>query len=257
MKAASLCQGDLIAFCDQDDVWAPDKISTVAPYFRDPDVMLVAHKANLIDAHDKLKGMFDPTHGLHQQDLFLAGPWPLIYGFAITFRATLLEYSDLWDKSVSHFSKSDRMGHDRWMTFLAANLGKVVILEDQLVSYRQHDANLFGAPGEKIVALLSGSGRSARSEGERISLIAEALDNRVAILDAMSARGAKISPINQQRFRQFARAAKLREVCHSSHPRKTKIWAVFRLIVTLSYAQGNPWRFPLGAMLTDLRAVLR
>jgi glycosyltransferase involved in cell wall biosynthesis len=32
LKAASLCTSDYIAFCDQDDVWLPDKLSVVSRY---------------------------------------------------------------------------------------------------------------------------------------------------------------------------------------------------------------------------------
>src|SRR5690348_14254665 len=32
-KAVSFCTGDLIAFCDQDDVWHPDKLKTLSAQF--------------------------------------------------------------------------------------------------------------------------------------------------------------------------------------------------------------------------------
>ncbi|MGA8529432.1 MAG: glycosyltransferase, partial [Acidobacteriaceae bacterium] len=44
-KAASLCEGELIAFSDQDDVWLEDKLSVCSSHFVDPDVFLVAHSA--------------------------------------------------------------------------------------------------------------------------------------------------------------------------------------------------------------------
>src|SRR5580700_9119831 len=33
MKAASLCKGSLIAFCDQDDIWNDNKLHVVNDYF--------------------------------------------------------------------------------------------------------------------------------------------------------------------------------------------------------------------------------
>jgi len=37
MRAASLCRSDLIAFCDQDDVWYRHKIEACAECFHNPD----------------------------------------------------------------------------------------------------------------------------------------------------------------------------------------------------------------------------
>jgi glycosyltransferase involved in cell wall biosynthesis len=44
LKAASLCEGDWIAFSDQDDIWLPHKLATVSRRFND-GVLLVLHPA--------------------------------------------------------------------------------------------------------------------------------------------------------------------------------------------------------------------
>ncbi len=44
------CTGDVIALCDQDDLWHPEKLEVIADAFaRHPDVGLVFHDAALID----------------------------------------------------------------------------------------------------------------------------------------------------------------------------------------------------------------
>src|SRR5262249_13539560 len=43
MRAAGLCQSDLIAFCDQDDYWYPNKIATCIEAFNDREVLLACH----------------------------------------------------------------------------------------------------------------------------------------------------------------------------------------------------------------------
>src|ERR1700728_1787253 len=45
IRAASLCQGELIAFCDQDDIWMTEKFSVCSEFFRDSEVVLAAHSA--------------------------------------------------------------------------------------------------------------------------------------------------------------------------------------------------------------------
>ena len=49
MLAATACTSDLIAFCDQDDLWEETKISEMQNAFRDNSVLLAYHAATLID----------------------------------------------------------------------------------------------------------------------------------------------------------------------------------------------------------------
>jgi len=53
LKAASLCSGDLIAFCDQDDLWLPNKLEIMSKEFTNPNVMLATHTLTVCDS--KLK----------------------------------------------------------------------------------------------------------------------------------------------------------------------------------------------------------
>src|SRR3954465_5140409 len=41
VQATEACSGELIAFCDQDDLWHRDKLAIVSQAFDDPDVLLV------------------------------------------------------------------------------------------------------------------------------------------------------------------------------------------------------------------------
>jgi glycosyltransferase involved in cell wall biosynthesis len=50
LRAASLCQGDWIAFCDQDDVWLEHKLATVATRIaKHPDAILIKHSGIMTD----------------------------------------------------------------------------------------------------------------------------------------------------------------------------------------------------------------
>src|SRR3954447_24654813 len=49
-RAMKACTGDLIALCDQDDVWHPDKLARCErPLQLDPSVSLVAHSGRVVD----------------------------------------------------------------------------------------------------------------------------------------------------------------------------------------------------------------
>jgi glycosyltransferase involved in cell wall biosynthesis len=48
LKAMSLCRGDLIALCDQDDIWKREKIECVVRAFSAEDVLLVIHDVEVV-----------------------------------------------------------------------------------------------------------------------------------------------------------------------------------------------------------------
>lgn len=150
MKAASLCTADLVGFCDQDDIWHPDKIFKVVQAFDDPDVLLVHHKARLIDEQgerfaDLAKGA---RHASEWKPLSLL-PWKFPYGFTQTFRRSLLRFSSLRNLSIDFYDRTEPLAHDQWIFFLASSLGRTRYLKDALADYRQHGGNLFGfQPGD-------------------------------------------------------------------------------------------------------------
>ena len=140
LKAASLCTGDLIAFCDQDDLWMEQKLSLCSKYFADPTIEGVVHTGQILRDSGE-RGRFHPyfprTRVLQpgEFDPFAESP-----GFAIIFRRNLL---DLADSEGRHIRLKS---HDHWCWLLASSAGRVVTVADVLVLYRQHDANVFGVP---------------------------------------------------------------------------------------------------------------
>src|SRR5438270_11298194 len=59
-KAASLCSGELIAFCDQDDWWLPERLEVCALRFDDAGLQLLYHNAWLVDeARGRLRLLYD------------------------------------------------------------------------------------------------------------------------------------------------------------------------------------------------------
>ena len=50
IDAAKLCSAELIAFCDQDDIWRADKLLCITRIFADDDhVILAYHNARVVD----------------------------------------------------------------------------------------------------------------------------------------------------------------------------------------------------------------
>ncbi len=130
---------DLIFFCDQDDVWHPEKIARFVAIFREkPAVMLVASDSDLVDedlrplnrrflANVHFHGGLRRKVKTHPFLAFLAlRPLP---GHAMAIRREvrdrLVPVPPTWD-------------YDAWASVVSAAMGEVVILEEALVQYRRH-----------------------------------------------------------------------------------------------------------------------
>jgi glycosyltransferase involved in cell wall biosynthesis len=170
--AASLCKGDVIAFCDQDDVWMAEKLDTCAPAFADPDVLLVIHAARVTGPDLTPTGSFFPDIErvnrrqakylkkadtmFHDQAMrctyepLQLDPTDIYPGFSMIFRKIVVSFVDRLDRGKDYrFYRTNppMIPHDRWIYLLCCSLGKVLLVEEQLSVYRQHGSNTCGLSG--------------------------------------------------------------------------------------------------------------
>ena len=168
LHGCTLATGDLIALCDQDDVWRPEKLARcVAEFDASALVELVIHSAEIVDGTLQPQGFAKPDFAVrerrkrHGGDLDIS--WP---GFAMVVSPALIREFD-WRNRARDYMKADRslMAHDQWLFFLARSLGEVVQLPDRLALYRQHGANTCGAtPGRSPVPTLQRAANFAAYE---------------------------------------------------------------------------------------------
>jgi len=153
-KAISLCEGDFVAFCDQDDVWMDNKLERVSREFVDPDVMLVVHSVQVVDG--ALNPRADNTgshwsyHGTYAP--LTTNPWYVLFGMSTVVRRAIYDHIDWRERPEHPIDPGFPMSHDTWAWFVATSLGKVVALDDQLVMYRQHDDQSCGVAPDRDVA---------------------------------------------------------------------------------------------------------
>ena len=148
LQACSLAAGNLIAFCDQDDVWQPAKLERcVAAFVADAAVVLAIHSAEVVDGGLQPRGFCKPDFAVSEVLAPRGGELEFsLPGFAMVLSASLVRTID-WRNRARDYMKADRplMAHDQWLLFLARSLGRVAQLSDPLVLYRQHGGNTCGA----------------------------------------------------------------------------------------------------------------
>jgi glycosyltransferase involved in cell wall biosynthesis len=152
-RAIGLCEGELIALADQDDVWMARKLERVeAEFEHDERVGLVFTDAELVDASlrplgsrlwDKIgfdREMRRRVSAHRALDVLLPG-WTVTgatMAFRARFRALALEIPD-----------DLPMIHDGWIAAVVAAVADVSFIEEPLIKYRQHERQQIGVPKEQ------------------------------------------------------------------------------------------------------------
>lgn len=249
-SAAQRCTGALISFCDQDDVWLPENLATVAAPFADPKILLVYHNVRLMDGEGALMGrLCDPEQERTKLRQTPLPPIHFSFGLTQTFRAELRAYDDLWDESRDHL-EDEILAHDQWYIFLALALGEVRFLDDELIRYRQHGANIYGSSGArtKWQRLLDRFALVARYD-RRASASAA---SKAAVLRAITTRtgNAGLAKAIHRYDLLSARLARR----YRTHTRPGMAGRAASLARSLSAGDycGNPWGFDWKSIPRDL-----
>lgn len=138
-----------VMFCDQDDVWLPEKIElefrrikemevqfgTDTPILVFSDLFVVDSKLNLIAEKMSVYQKLDPRH-ITPKDLMIQN---VITGCTVMMNRALAE------KALQVQVTDSIIMHDWWCALTAACFGKISYVDKPLVLYRQHADNSVGA----------------------------------------------------------------------------------------------------------------
>jgi len=149
-KAIGLARYDIVFLCDQDDVWRADRIERSLREFADPAVGAVFSDAELVDEQLQPlnKRMFDyleVRRFIEQDHAALFGRLlfrPFVTGATMAFRRDLAA-------RVSPYPTSRFFIHDGWLALTIAGMARLRVIDEPLISYRQHG-------GQQVGTLLSG-----------------------------------------------------------------------------------------------------
>ncbi len=257
IRTAERCRGELITFCDQDDVWHADNLLKVATCFEDPDVLLTFHNARIVDGSRRPVSAFfaDPPAPARSSHLTLPA-WFATYGFTQTIHRSLLPATALWHSVKDYFRPDTEMGHGVFFFLLATGLGTVCYLNEELAEYRLHGRNTMG------------SGK--RTRATRLERWHYRLENRadiyrhlaqVAVLNAdlfaALSNMTLLSPLLRARAVEAAEAWKVLGPIYAerttlcSAPFPSRVGAFSRLCRSGAYSERSFWTFGAKGLLKD------
>jgi len=138
--------GDLLFLCDQDDIWYCDKMALIAERFeKEPGLLLVCSDARLVgaDGSPLPHSLFDALELKAGERLALREGRAfdtllrrsVVTGATAAFRKHLLDFA---------LPVGRGWIHDEWLAVVAAAVGRVGVIEDALIDYRQHGRNQIG-----------------------------------------------------------------------------------------------------------------
>jgi len=156
-KCLSLCTGDIIFLCDQDDKWRADRVQKQADYLNEhPDKDAVFCDAMKMGDDSKPVGSTiweEIEFDLKKQDKWKTGRAHeiLFTGFIVT-GATLAIRKSCLARLMPFPTHVPDLIHDAWMAMVLSLEGKIDFIPDTLIYYRIHSSQQvgFGNKVEKV-----------------------------------------------------------------------------------------------------------
>lgn len=155
-QAIGLCNGDVIALSDQDDVWREDKLRlTEAAFIQNPKAGLVFSDAEIVDEvlNPLARRMWDEVDfNSHKRKLVAQGRAldVLITGWTVT--GATMAFRSEYKKLALPIPTDVPMIHDGWIALAVAAVSDVVAIGEPLIKYRQHQGQQIGAPSRRTKA---------------------------------------------------------------------------------------------------------
>ena len=131
-------EGEYLAFCDQDDIWLPEKLAVLEASMADESVQLVCSDMIIIGGNGE--HIADSITKIRRHHIFRSGTgltdtlWYSNFasGCALLVRA---------ETAKQALPLNPFMYYDHYITLFCANRGKVISLPERLILHREHGNN--------------------------------------------------------------------------------------------------------------------
>lgn len=162
---------DYVMYCDQDDVWLPQKVGMTLRKMREIEgdqrqvPCLVHSDLSVVDEELKLQqeSFFyssmlrpdrDPLHYLVIQNIVTG--------------CTMMINHALWQLAVLPCDESAMRMHDMWFALIASSLGRIGFVNRPTMLYRQHSGNVVGAKNVRSLRYIAAAFSRLRQNRESI-----------------------------------------------------------------------------------------
>ena len=148
-QAIKLCNGDVIALSDQDDVWRQDKLQLIEKAFNKQSIGLVFSDAEIVDENLQplSRRMWNEVDfNAHKRKLLDNGRAleVLVTGWTVT--GATMAFRSGFTKICLPVPDGIAMIHDGWIALAIAAVADVLAIDEPLIKYRQHGRQQIGAP---------------------------------------------------------------------------------------------------------------
>lgn len=202
LNTAEACEHEIIAFCDQDDVWLPNKLEVCARRLEEDDSLIALHALTVTDEALRPTGLHW-SQGADVDRVFEPlefDPYHEGWGNSIVFRRPLVHLIDRRRRPPQPENAALPLSHDTWVYMLAAALGRVSIIAAPLILYRQHGSNVVGVAAPPRLSKLASLTRVRKHRWREQAIINGRMAELFADLGAHPGPFAEAARIAAARF---------------------------------------------------------
>lgn len=242
MKAAGLCRGDWIAFCDQDDFWLKNKLERlmeVIEHHPGDELLLIGHSSLM--ANEKLEPNGRRLPDFKRDNYVGRGANYAFFGFhgfSMMCRARLVHEIDASMRPRAPDTKG-LMGHDHWVCMLANALGCIAFVHEPLAIWRRHESSLTRPPAHQNIVELAKTAKAVLTPDSYLQLSGTAKECADAFRKlALSVGDRKIAQrlkVTANNFDKLASNFSHRADLYAEQSRLKKIRMLARLLKSNAY----------------------
>jgi glycosyltransferase involved in cell wall biosynthesis len=185
-KAIQACTGDIILLADQDDYWEDNKVDTIVKWFeQNPNMNGVFSSGSLINSYGEIDNKYslwdvmsfpykkiENSNGLNDNlKLYINTVENAVTGATLAIRNNLVFLKQ-------PFPLINNLVHDRWIAINLAEINSLGVLEEKLIHYRIHSAQVIGGKTENVEKYIDLNANLLESKPEINNSIASFKDLR-------------------------------------------------------------------------------
>ena len=248
-KCLSLCEGDLIFLCDQDDVWLTHKVKKMLRYLtQNPNQEAVFSDANIINNQSALTGkrawQLIQFNRRMQTRWQLGGAFDILVNGYVVTGATLAIRRRVLSEILPFPNLYKDLIHDGWIALWLSLTNRIGFIKEPLTNYRQHSQQQvgFGAVMPKVTL----EERIARLREKKLMPLRKKYEESQILYDHLASFN-NIPKDKLEQLRQRSAHFLMRSTLPNNH--LWRVWPVLQDVFNGKYKNHNAakwWRPVLG-----------